>query len=74
MRKHDLMMPLNPVTIDIISGLYCILGEDKDGIIAWLTAKNPNFGNLEPIQLIRMGKANKVQEFVNDALDANGEL
>ena len=44
---------------------------DEKKTIAWFTTPNPLLGNVEPLDLIRMGQADKVLRFVKTQLAQN---
>jgi hypothetical protein len=48
--------------------------KDEKKVKAWLNLKNLNFGGFAPIDLIKRGRAHKVLEFINNALDENGDV
>lgn len=41
---------------------------DDDKVSAWLKTKNPNFGDVSPMDLINKGRGHKVLEFVKASL------
>lgn len=64
------MIAVNTVNIDIILGLHIIFS-DYDKMVCWLSTPNLNFGGASPVQLINKGRAHKVQEFINAAIERN---
>lgn len=44
---------------------------DTEKTALWLLTDNPNFGNVSPLQLMRLGQAHMVVAFVRDAMEAN---
>lgn len=67
------IMEITKETYDILLGLHCFF-DNYDSAICWLEAKNHNFGGIAPIELINRGRAHKVQQFINTALDENRPL
>ena len=65
-----MIINLNPTAIDIIVNLYSFFNDEKK-VVAWLTVKNPHFGNIAPLNLINRGKEEKVQQFIDNALWEN---
>lgn len=59
--------------IEIILGVHVCL-QDTKKVLAWLQIKNPNFGGVEPIKLINMGRGKKVRQFVDNAANDGGYL
>ena len=57
--------------IEIILGVHVCL-QDSKKVLAWLQVKNPNFGFIEPIKLINMGRVKKVRQFVDQAANEHG--
>jgi len=46
---------------------------DEKKTMAWFTTPNPLLGNVEPLDLIRMGQADKVLNFVKTQLGHNAK-
>jgi uncharacterized protein (DUF2384 family) len=46
---------------------------DKKRTMAWFTTPNPLLGNVEPLDLIRMGQADTVLRFVKTQLGENAK-
>ncbi len=61
---------INEVNLDIILGLHVIFS-DYAKMEMWLKTPNLNFGGASPLQIINKGRAHKVQEFINAAIERN---
>lgn len=55
------------ITINILRRHF----RDDDKVLAWLKTKNPNLGNVSPLELIKRGRAHKVLEFIESAMKEN---
>lgn len=71
MSDFDKWLESNVSTYFIISHLEKFFKNNDDKIKDWLETKNPNLGNLSPLELIKRGRAHKVLEFVESAMEEN---
>ncbi len=72
MKKDQPMLPVSRTSIECVILLHSFFQDEKQ-IAAWLKLKNPNLGGMSPIQMIQMGKAPKLLQFIKNALDENKE-
>lgn len=72
MKKDQPILPLSESTVDIILMLEYFFNDSKK-VIQWLTTKNLNLGNVSLLHLIQIGKSKKLQNFIIQALDENGD-
>lgn len=61
---------MNKDFLQIVVELYSFF-KDYDKVNAWLYTKNPHFGNIEPMQLMAVGREHKVLAFIKNAQEGN---
>lgn len=64
-------LEITPQLIEIIVKVAKIFDGDYNKTKFWLTTKNPSFGFIAPLHLLRIGRGHKVLEFVNLAEEEN---
>ena len=64
---------LNETNIKIICKLNYFFNDFKK-VIEWLEAKNPNFGDISPRWLMKIGKEDNVLQFIETSLEENNEV
>lgn len=45
--------------------------QDKQKAVAWFTTKNPNLGEIAPVNFFLVGRGQKVVSFIRDAREEN---
>lgn|SRR5579859_4911248 len=60
---------LNYQIQSIVDTISEVLGEEKAKL--WMTAKNPLLGNQTPLEMLSLGRYNKLVEFINTQLREN---
>jgi hypothetical protein len=45
-------------------------GDDKKAWLWWKT-RNPAFGMFSPLDMLKLGRVNKVKQFIDNAIDEN---
>jgi hypothetical protein len=56
---------------EIMNLVLKFFGDDYDRTTLWFRLPNPSLGDLSPNTLIRMGRIEKLAEFVRNAMDEN---
>jgi hypothetical protein len=67
MGDHQDMVTYREITNLVVK----FFNDDWDKAACWFRLPNPSLGNLSPHALIRMGRINKLAEFVRNAMKAN---
>lgn len=57
----------------LIKRIMRIMNWDRPKAVKWFSIKNPNFGNISPDVLIKMGRGHKVEMFIKCAGEDNGK-
>lgn len=75
MEKQGLSMDVNKIPLKQEELIYSLVVEhfegDKQKASLWMESKNPNFGDVTPLDMIRFGWGNKVLFFIREAKELN---
>ena len=55
----------------IHSKVQKLMGWDDQKTTLWFITSNPHFGDIQPLKLIKMGRSEKVNKFVDAAIENN---
>lgn len=67
---ENLQETFNKEFFEIIVRLYNYF-QDYGKVNAWLYTKNPMLGNIEPMNMVYLGRGSKVLEFIKSSEDGN---
>jgi hypothetical protein len=56
---------------EVVSLVQEHMGWSLDKALLWLDTPNPIFGNVPPMQMIQIGRGEKVLKFVRNAINEN---
>ena len=59
--------------VDAVVGVHCFFNDVKK-VALWFQTPNPHFGGASPQSLINSGRAYRVKQFVNAALEEGGKI
>jgi hypothetical protein len=59
--------------VDAIVGVH-VFYNDSHKVALWLNTDNMNFGGCKPVDLLLRGRAKKVAQMVNNALEEGGTI
>lgn len=66
----SLQARIDPTTLEIIVKVHDFF-KDYKKTMAWLTTKNPMFGNISPLYLINVNRGHRVLQFIENAKEGN---
>lgn len=55
--------------VELVLNLHVLLDNKADKVAAWFNTRNPNFGDVTPMWLIKSGRIKKVEQFVEARLE-----
>lgn len=70
-KKKDVTLKIDVEFIDIVKNLLEFFDGDSLKVKYWLTTKNLNLGDCEPLKLIALGRMHRVTEFIEASLNEN---